>query len=106
MYFFNDAATTEIYSLSLHDALPISHVDVIRPFERHDIPAVVKLFRWAFQRNGTHTDGELESYFDQLFFENPWREDDLPSWVHADDQGTIDGYIGVQPKRLRFRGRR
>jgi hypothetical protein len=80
-------------------------VDVIRPFERHDIPAVAKLFRWAFQRNGTHTDGELESYFDQLFFENPWREDDLPSWVHADDQGTIDGFIGVQPKRLRFRGR-
>src|SRR3712207_6935117 len=25
--FFNDTATTEIYTLSLHDALPISHVD-------------------------------------------------------------------------------
>src|SRR3712207_7436584 len=24
MYFFNDTATTEIYTLSLHDALPIS----------------------------------------------------------------------------------
>src|SRR3712207_7090013 len=24
MFFFNDAATTEIYTLSLHDALPIS----------------------------------------------------------------------------------
>src|SRR5258708_40209491 len=24
--FFNDTATTEIYTLSLHDALPISHV--------------------------------------------------------------------------------
>src|SRR5256885_8118898 len=28
-FFFNDTATTEIYTLSLHDALPISHV--IRP---------------------------------------------------------------------------
>src|SRR3989442_10166149 len=28
-FFFNDTATTEIYTLSLHDALPISHL-------RHD----------------------------------------------------------------------
>src|SRR2546430_15169678 len=26
-FFFNDTATTEIYTLSLHDALPISHPD-------------------------------------------------------------------------------
>src|SRR2546422_3516297 len=26
-FFFNDTATTEIYTLSLHDALPISQVD-------------------------------------------------------------------------------
>src|SRR5256885_15361631 len=25
IFFFNDTATTEIYTLSLHDALPISH---------------------------------------------------------------------------------
>src|SRR5256885_6754277 len=28
-FFFNDTATTEIYTLSLHDALPISHEDVV-----------------------------------------------------------------------------
>src|SRR3712207_7540651 len=27
LFFFNDTATTEIYTLSLHDALPISHGD-------------------------------------------------------------------------------
>src|SRR5215813_2311483 len=27
-FFFNDTATTEIYTLSLHDALPISSVDI------------------------------------------------------------------------------
>src|SRR2546430_12414706 len=27
-FFFNDTATTEIYTLSLHDALPICHVRV------------------------------------------------------------------------------
>src|SRR5256885_9103480 len=28
-FFFNDTATTEIYTLSLHDALPICHPDVV-----------------------------------------------------------------------------
>src|SRR2546422_8143898 len=27
-FFFNDTATTEIYTLSLHDALPISYYDI------------------------------------------------------------------------------
>src|SRR3989442_8997169 len=29
-FFFNDTATTEIYTLSLHDALPISYADAVR----------------------------------------------------------------------------
>src|SRR3989441_9955936 len=29
-FFFNDTATTEIYTLSLHDALPISRVEFFR----------------------------------------------------------------------------
>src|SRR2546426_7104899 len=47
-FFFNDTATTEIYTLSLHDALPISpktcqrflRIGVIRQdsFQRHDAP--------------------------------------------------------------------
>src|SRR5258708_23518618 len=28
LFFFNDTATTEIYTLSLHDALPICHIAV------------------------------------------------------------------------------
>src|SRR5258707_4077442 len=31
-FFFNDTATTEIYTLSLHDALPISLVGKAQPF--------------------------------------------------------------------------
>src|SRR5690348_17417206 len=29
LFFFNDTATTEIYTLSLHDALPISHGQLV-----------------------------------------------------------------------------
>src|SRR3712207_7915781 len=47
-FFFNDTATTEIYTLSLHDALPISaarnspvadHWNEESPFERANRPA-------------------------------------------------------------------
>src|SRR3712207_8793638 len=38
VFFFNDTATTEIYTLSLHDALPISRLDRHRcPARRHDV---------------------------------------------------------------------
>src|SRR5256885_8305263 len=30
-FFFNDTATTEIYTLSLHDALPISEDEIVAP---------------------------------------------------------------------------
>src|SRR2546426_2209683 len=32
-FFFNDTATTEIYTLSLHDALPISSGRGVRPLD-------------------------------------------------------------------------
>src|SRR3712207_646108 len=44
LFFFNDTATTEIYTLSLHDALPISMLEKIkqnrshRSFEQIEIP--------------------------------------------------------------------
>src|ERR1041385_9387866 len=34
-FFFNDTATTEIYTLSLHDALPISQSRDVRPHRDH-----------------------------------------------------------------------
>src|SRR5256885_17248316 len=36
-FFFNDTATTEIYTLSLHDALPICHCP-IRPVDSGRLP--------------------------------------------------------------------
>src|SRR2546425_6586353 len=42
-FFFNDTATTEIYTLSLHDALPISGVATALV-----APAINPIVRWAF----------------------------------------------------------
>src|SRR5574341_2541450 len=50
-FFFNDTATTEIYTLSLHDALPICR----EPFlvERDELIAFAR--RWDPQRSEEHT---------------------------------------------------
>ena len=81
-------------------------MDLIRPFQRDDIPPVADLFRQAFLENGHHDSAELATYFERVFFENPWYDAELPSFVHVNTEGSIDGFVGVQPKRLRWRGRR
>src|ERR1044071_1421449 len=48
--FFNDTATTEIYTLSLHDALPICHLGKV------DLEAALKKWR------GDHEDDEQDQY--------------------------------------------
>ena len=37
IFFFNDTATTEIYTLSLHDALPISKIKQLQKLERIEV---------------------------------------------------------------------
>src|SRR2546430_7250201 len=71
-FFFNDTATTEIYTLSLHDALPISHPRLFRETEKpaqchaagahhdHFGCMYVQYSPWASDRSEEHT-SELQS---------------------------------------------
>ena len=67
-FFFNDTATTEIYTLSLHDALPICPPLFILPIFRCGstpaffCPILVAAAPWLFilQRSEEHT-SELQS---------------------------------------------
>src|SRR5690348_17560707 len=56
-FFFNDTATTEIYTLSLHDALPICEGP---PVERHDAFHDGEAQPCAAARSEEHT-SELQS---------------------------------------------
>src|SRR3712207_8731752 len=51
VFFFNDTATTEIYTLSLHDALPISHAGQAQRIRldraRHSRRCIHGAARWA-----------------------------------------------------------
>src|SRR2546429_649786 len=61
-FFFNDTATTEIYTLSLHDALPIYCTLLL------DVPVAVGLAR-ARGRAGSSADrfeAEVEAFFERV----------------------------------------
>src|SRR5260370_40551372 len=70
-FFFNDTATTEIYTLSLHDALPISQARAVRPVHLHrpgaggavraNRPLLLLLPGSAAPRSEEHT-SELQSH--------------------------------------------
>src|SRR2546430_17500586 len=57
-FFFNDTATTEIYTLSLHDALPIFVDDDDRPRRLHELDRLAP--REPVARSEEHT-SELQS---------------------------------------------
>src|SRR5256885_8420090 len=57
LFFFNDTATTEIYTLSLHDALPISRLD---PGARDGEGHRERVLPRGRQRSEEHT-SELQS---------------------------------------------
>src|SRR6478736_4511815 len=56
VFFFNDTATTEIYTLSLHDALPISTPPTIRW-----TPCRTTASRWSIARRSEEHTSELQS---------------------------------------------
>src|SRR5258708_20074660 len=53
-FFFNDTATTEIYTLSLHDALPISAPARTRRGCRNDCPRPWRRDRKSTRLNSSH----------------------------------------------------
>src|SRR2546422_2386959 len=72
IFFFNDTATTEIYTLSLHDALPICvhpdavreqppHRDLARLIEERDLDAVDLRRVVAHDRRSEEHTSELQS---------------------------------------------
>src|SRR5471032_827696 len=62
IFFFNDTATTEIYTLSLHDALPISRAIAIVIRDAGRIPRWIQI-ECSIGRSEEHT-SELQSHHD------------------------------------------
>src|SRR3712207_8619219 len=56
LFFFNDTATTEIYTLSLHDALPIS---ALQPGPEPDRTGLLQAQGLLAVRDGAHHQGAV-----------------------------------------------
>ncbi|HKW34564.1 MAG TPA: GNAT family N-acetyltransferase [Candidatus Acidoferrum sp.] len=76
----------------------------IRAFTLDDIPQVVDLHKTVFPKNSIPPP-ELEDHFRRLFFENPWYDEELPSYLYQEDGGKIGGFYGVIPRPMRMKGR-
>ena len=79
----------------------------IRPFTKNDVPQVVKLFQKVFFNNGqaAPSSSKLDAYFEEMFFHNPWVDEEIPSLVYEAGDGEIIGFIGIIPRRMQLHGR-
>jgi len=59
-----------------------------------------RVFRFSERRSAS----VLAAYFDRIFFQHPWPDDELPSWVYEDARGRATGFLGVMPRRMVWRG--
>jgi GNAT acetyltransferase-like protein len=73
----------------------------IRPLTESDVPAVVGLFEQVYPEQRWRSAEGCERYFREIFFANPWRDLELPSWL-AEEGGTTAGFLGVVPRRMLF----
>src|SRR5258705_4116583 len=60
-FFFNDTATTEIYTLSLHDALPIFRIRFAPEHLAHLLQIFFRLVQQAVQARSEEHTSELQS---------------------------------------------
>jgi len=79
----------------------------IRPFTKNDVPQVVKLYQKVFFNNGSTapSSSKLDAYFKEMFFHNPWPDEEIPSLVYEAGDGEIIGFIGIIPRRMQLHGR-
>src|SRR2546430_9657155 len=91
-FFFNDTATTEIYTLSLHDALPISQsLWKATPRSRHSAPMAstscmtpISLFTYMIETRSEEHTSELQSQSNlvcRLLLEK--KKEDATGYVHV-----------------------
>lgn len=80
----------------------------VRSFVKEtDLPQVAHLHRLVFGRGPRAAPDELElyhEYFTEVFLNNPWRDDALPSLVYEDDDRRIIGFLGVMPRPMVING--
>src|SRR5262245_1029793 len=78
----------------------------IRPFLREDIPQVADMFQRLLLGDTAPfrmlSSEALPAYFEEIFFNNPWYDEMIPSLVYQERDGKIIGFLGVVPRQMLF----
>src|SRR5262249_31196560 len=81
----------------------------VRSFVKDDIPQVVDLFQRILLSEGPSfrklSPAALPNYFEQIFFNNPWYDEEISSLVYQESNGKIIGFLGVVPRSMEFQDR-
>jgi hypothetical protein len=80
-------------------------VTLIRPFARADAPEVAKLYELVMRSGRSDPPPGLARYFERILLDQPWADDEIPSLVYIDDDGSIVSFQGSSVRRARFDGR-
>ena len=72
---------------------------------KEDIPAVARIHMKTFASADEKPTEGLKSYYETIFFDNPWYDEELPSLVFRSDAGNVEGFLGVLTRRMNFQGK-
>jgi len=72
---------------------------------KEDIPAIAEIHTKVFGTAGDEPSEGLRSYYETVFLDSPWHDDELPSLVYRSEKGEVLGFLGVIARRMSFNGR-
>lgn len=76
----------------------------IRQLTEGDVAGVADLFERVYPQQRWQSREQCETYFRRIFFANPWRHLELPSWI-AVEAGGVAGFAGVLPRPMMYGSR-
>jgi CelD/BcsL family acetyltransferase involved in cellulose biosynthesis len=71
-------------------------VTTVRPFTRADVPEVGSLVERLSGAAESRTDARLS----ELFLDQPWASDEIPSYVYENAEGRVSAFLGVHVRRV------
>ena len=77
----------------------------IRDFNKQDIAAVAELWLKTYRNREPPAPEALKRYFEEIYFDNPWRDPELPCHVYEDEAGDIVGFVAAFPRLMTLEGR-
>jgi GNAT superfamily N-acetyltransferase len=77
----------------------------IAPLKAAHLPEVARLLVDQEAGKLERRSERVAAYFGDLYLKAPYVDPRFPSLVAVDEDGTVEGFLGVIPGRLRYRGR-